>query len=104
MVGSDVEQHRNARVELGGRSNLIARELSHKPLVVGSAVNLVDRRLADVADSYTGLAGSLEQIISQRRGGRLAVGARDGNPVIGRQAIGKLRLTHNLGGMARARP
>ena len=99
VVGSDVEQHRHARVELGGRSNLIARELSHKPLVVGSAVNLVDRRLTDVADSYTGLTGSLEQIIGQRRGGRLAVGARDGNPVIGRQAIGKLGLTHNLGGM-----
>ena len=68
VVGSDVEQHCHARVELGGRSNLIARELSHKPLVVGSAVNLVDRRLADVADSYAGLAGSLEQIIGQRRG------------------------------------
>ena len=64
VVGSDVEQHRHAGVELGCRSNLIARELSHKPLVVGSAVNLVDRRLADVADSNAGLAGSLKQIIS----------------------------------------
>ncbi len=61
VVGSDVEQHRHARMKLGGRSNLVARELGHKPLVMSSAVNLVDRRLADVADSYAGLTGSLSR-------------------------------------------
>ncbi len=50
VVGSDVEQHRHARMKLGGRSNLITRQLGHKPLIMCAAVDLVHRRLTDIAD------------------------------------------------------
>ena len=99
VVGRDVEQHRHARMKLGCRSNLITRQLGHKPLIVCAAVDLVHRRLADIADGHAGFTGGLEQIIGQRRGSCLAIGARGGDPILGRQAIGKLGLAHNLSGM-----
>ncbi len=61
VVGRDVEQHRHARMKLGGRSNLITRQLSHKPLIVCAAVDLVHRRLTDIADGHAGFTGALSR-------------------------------------------
>ena len=102
MVGGNVEQHCHAGVKLGRRCNLIARKLRYKPLVMRAAIDLVHRRLTDVAHSNARLARCLKQVVGQRRGGRLAVGARNGDPVVGRQAVGKLGLTHDLGSVIAA--
>lgn len=96
MVGGNVEQHRHAGVKLLGRCDLIARKLSYKPLVMRAVVDFVHRRLTDITDSNARLARCLKQVVGQRRGGRLAIGARNGDPILGRQAVGKLGLTHDL--------
>ncbi len=48
-------------MKLGGRSNLITRQLGHKPLIMCAAVDLVHRRLTDIADGHAGFTGGLSR-------------------------------------------
>ena len=84
MVGRDVEQHRDVAIEALGQVDLVARQFEHIDPAFGQRVLRQDRQ-ADVAAHRARHARGLEDVVDQRGGGRLAVGAGDPDHLVRRQ-------------------
>ena len=84
MIGRDVEQHRDVAVEALGQVDLVARQFEDIDAAFGERVLRQDRQ-ADVAAHQARHARGLEDVVDQRGGGRLAVGAGDADDLVRRK-------------------
>ena len=78
MVFADVEQDADGRIERGRKIDLIGRHLDDVDAARARRLQRQDRG-ADIAAHLGVVAGDAQQMRDQRRGGRLAVGAGDGD-------------------------
>ena len=78
VVGRDVQDHGNLRMELLGAFQLEARNLKHRPRCFSTLVDQRNHWHADVAAHQRGQAGLLQNLAQQRGGGGLAVRAGNG--------------------------
>ena len=102
MIVRDIEQNRYTRMELLCGGNLIARKLGAKPGAICTAIDLVNRRVANIANGNAGDIGKTKQMVDKRRSGGLTVGPRHRTPVARRKTGGKLGLAHNFVRMSTA--
>ena len=84
MVGGDVEQHRDVAIEALRQVDLVARQLEHIDPAFGERV-LGEDRQADIAAHRARHARGLEDVVDERGGGRLAVGAGDADDLVRRK-------------------
>ena len=85
VIGRDVEQHADAGIERRRQLDLEGRHLDDVEPIDGRRLQRQDRR-ADVAAHLHVAAGRAQDVGDQRRGGRLAVGAGNGDERrVGRQ-------------------
>ena len=77
MVGSEIQQQRDARAERRDPLELKAAQLGHYAGVVGGAVDDADQRRADVAREQRVQAVGFKDVRNQRRSGGFSVGAGD---------------------------
>ena len=88
MIGRDVEQHRDIAVEAIGQVDLIAGQFQHidaHPLQVRLQRRLAQHRQADIAAHDCRIARLFDDMMDQRRRGRLAIGAGDADDLVRRQ-------------------
>ena len=78
MIGRDVEKHADARPERRRQVDLERRHLDHVDAVRGRRLERQDRG-ADIAAHLNVAARLAQDMGDERRGGRLAVRARDGD-------------------------
>ncbi len=78
MVGREVEQHADRRVEARREIDLEGGALDHMETATARRLQREDR-LADIAAERHLAAGGGDEMGDQRRGGRFAVGAGDGD-------------------------
>ena len=78
MVLADIEQNADRRIERGRQIDLVGRHLDHMHAAHARRLQRQDRS-ADIAAHLGVVAGDLHQMRDQRRRGRLAVGAGDGD-------------------------
>ena len=78
MVFADIEQNADGRIERGRKIDLVGRHLDHMHPTHPRRLQRQDRG-ADIAAHLGVVARDLHQMRDQRRGGRLAVGAGDGD-------------------------
>ncbi len=78
MVFADIEQNADGRIERGREIDLVGRHLDHMHPAHPRRLQRQDRG-ADIAAHLGVVAGDLHQMRDQRRRGRLAVGAGDGD-------------------------
>ncbi len=78
MVFADIEQDADGRIERGRQIDLVGRHLDHVDAPHARRLQRQDRG-ADVAAHLGVVAGDPHQMRDQRRGGRFAVGAGDGD-------------------------
>ncbi len=78
MVFADIEQNADRRIERGRQIDLVGRHLDHMHAPHPRRLQRKDRG-ADIAAHLGVVAGHLHQMRDQRRRGRLAVGAGDGD-------------------------
>ena len=96
VVRRDVEQHGHAGMKLARGGQLVAGELGDQPVPLRARINGADGGHADVAHGRGRHTARAQQVLGERGGGGLAIGARDAAPALGRQTPGKLGLAHNL--------
>ena len=84
VIGRDVEQHCDVAIEALRQVDLVARQLQHVDAAFGQRV-LGEDREADVAAHRRRHARGLEDVVDQRGGGRLAVGAGDPDDLVRRK-------------------
>ena len=97
MIGREIQEHGDARMEGLARGELIAGELGDEPLPLLAPIHLVDGSVADVADRDAVEPRGAQQLVGQTRDRRLAVGPGDCAPTLGRQQPCELGLAHDLG-------
>ena len=78
VIGRDVEEDADARVDAGRKIDLKRRALDHMVAAGARRIEREDRR-PDIAAELHVAAGGGEEMRDQRRGSRFAVGAGDGN-------------------------
>ena len=98
MVGRHVEQAGHVRVELMGAGELEARELGDEPLPSWALATAVVMMVPMLPTAEALRAARAQELRGERRRGRLAVGAGDGDPALGALAPGELGLADDLGG------
>mgnify|MGYP000113868248 CR=1 FL=1 len=84
MVGRDIEQNGDTRMQLARRGDLIARKLGDEPLPLNAAIDIVDADVADIAHRDARQARCAQELVGERRHRRLPVGTGDGAPAFGR--------------------
>ena len=94
MIGRQIGEDRHIRRQRAGKIGLIGRQLDHHHLAVMRRLQR-EHAGADIAAHLRGPSGRLQDVMDQRRGGRFAVRAGDGDdtrhgvefvPVPGREA------------------
>ena len=76
MVLADVDENTHGRIERGREVDLIGRDLDYVRATAARRLERQDRR-AEIAADLSIVAGMLQEIGGQRRGGGFAVGAGD---------------------------
>ena len=87
VIGRDIEQHRHIAVQAMRQVDLVTRQFQHidaRPLQVRLQRRLAQDRQADIATHHRRITGLLDDMVDQRRGGRLAVGASDADHLVRR--------------------
>ena len=92
VVGSDVENDGDGGMELLRGFELEAGDFKHRPCAVGALFGKRNDGDADVAADERRKSGPLEDFAEERGGGRLAIGAGDGENLAFEKAGGELQF------------
>ena len=92
MIGRDVQDHRDLRMELFRAFELEAGNLQHRPRAFAALIDEAHHRHADVAGDQRRQTRLLQDFAGQRRRRGFAVGAGDGQDLAFQKARGQFQL------------